>query len=305
MAIAITIGVCAVLCGLAAFFCRQYIEKTYASVDAVLDGALVKQERLPPAAQADTRLAKLAHKASKIAQVHAVGATQTTKEKETIQAFLSDMSHQMKTPLSGISMYTDLLLEGSLSEEEEREFLSRIGLCVGKLQWMTESLVKVSRLEIGAIELSPVPLGIQQTVSESIGMVMASAAKKGVSICTEPFEDIKLLHDRKWTVEAMVNLLENAVKYSEEGGEIQIRAEKLMTYTKISFTDHGIGIPREEWNLIFKRFYRGENAKDTNGAGLGLYLTSLILEKQGGYILVDSKPGAYTAFSLFLQNCKN
>ena len=99
-------------------------------------------------------------------------------------------------------------------------------------------------------------------------------------------------------------MLENAVKYSAPDSEIEITAEPMPLYTKIKITDHGMGIPRNEWNLIFKRFYRGINARDREGTGLGLYLASLIMEKQGGYIMVDSLPGQFTSFSLFLQNCK-
>jgi len=113
-----------------------------------------------------------------------------------------------------------------------------------------------------------------------------------------------LLHDRKWTGEAITNILENAIKYSPSDGEINISVEPLPIYTKISITDYGIGIAPDERNSIFKRFYRGQNAKGVDGAGLGLYLASLIFQKQGGYIFVDSKQGKYTTFSMFLQNCK-
>jgi signal transduction histidine kinase len=100
-------------------------------------------------------------------------------------------------------------------------------------------------------------------------------------------------------------VLENAVKYSEPDGNIKITVEPMPIYTKIIITDNGIGIDKNDWHLIFKRFYRGQNVSGKEGAGLGLYIDSLILEKQGGYIMVDSIPGQFTSFSLFLQNCKN
>lgn len=304
MAIAITICFSALCCLLTVFFCRRYVEKTYSAMDAILDKVLAKNTNSAVSMEVDSRLSKLMHKAAKIVQMNTSGLSQAIQEKETIQSFISDMSHQMKTPLSGIAMYTDLLTEGNLTPEEQQEFLSRIKTGTDKLQWMMDSLVKMSRLEVGAIELSPIQASIKQTLSDSIGTVLASAAKKNITILTTDFEDIDLLHDKKWTVEAMTNILENAVKYSKPDSEIHIGIETLPTYTKISFTDYGIGIDRAEWNSIFKRFYRGKNAKDESGVGLGLYLASLILEKQGGYILVDSKPGAFTVFSMFLQNCK-
>jgi signal transduction histidine kinase len=293
-----------VLCSFTVFFSYRYVGKTFDSIDAVLESILAKDAELPFESTADTRLSKLAHKAVKIIQMNKSDISKTKQEKEIIQSFISDMSHQMKTPLSGICMYTDLLLEGNVSPGERQEFLSRIKAGTEKLQWLMDSLVKMSRLEVGAIELSPVPASIKQTISDSISNVYAAASQKGISVHTADFKDVLLLHDRKWTCEAVVNVLENAVKYSETNGKIDIALESLPLYARISITDYGIGIYPDEWNAIFKRFYRGKNAKATDGAGLGLYLASLIFEKQGGYILVDSKPGQYTTFSMFLQNCK-
>ncbi|RCX14352.1 signal transduction histidine kinase [Anaerobacterium chartisolvens] len=304
MALAVTIITAIAICFLTVLFSYRYIKKTFDSIDQVLDSVLARNTELAFEVAADNRLSKLTHKAVKIIQMNTMDISQTKQEKEIIQSFISDMSHQMKTPLSGVAMYTNLLLEGRITEAERQEFLSRVKTGTEKLQWMVDSLVKMSRLEVGAIELSPVPTGIKQTISDSISTVYSAAAKKNISIQTAYFEDVSLLHDRKWTGEAITNILENAIKYSSVGGEINISVETLPIYTKISITDYGIGIAPDEWNSIFKRFYRGRNAKGVDGAGLGLYLASQIFQKQGGYILVDSKPGKYTTFSTFLQNCK-
>jgi len=304
MALTVTIAIAAIFCFLTVFFCRQYVKKNFDSIDRVLDGVLARNSELSLKAAAESRLSKLTHKATKIIQMNALDISQTTQEKEMIQSFISDMSHQMKTPLSSVAMYTDLMLEGCITGAERQEFLLRIKMGTEKLQWMMDSLVKMSRLEVGAIELYPVPTGIKQTVSDSISAVYGAAAKKNISIQTAYFDDIALLHDRKWTCEAITNILENAIKYSPPDSEINISLEILPIYTKIRITDYGVGITPDEWNSIFKRFYRGRNANGVDGAGLGLYLASLIFQKQGGYILVDSKPGKYTTFSMFLQNCK-
>ncbi len=303
MALTVMIVIAVIVCSLTILFSYRYIKQTFNSIDRVLDSILSRNAELSLEMSADSRLSKLMHKAVKIIQMNAVDISQTKKEKELIQSFISDMAHQMKTPLSGVAMYTDLLLEGSITEAERQEFLSRIKMGTEKLQWMMDSLVKMSRLEVGAIDLSPVPTGIKQTISDSISTVYGAAAKKAISIQTTYFEDVTLLHDRKWTSEAITNILENAIKYSSPDNEINISVEVLPIYTKISITDYGIGIAPDEWNSIFKRFYRGGNAKDMDGVGLGLYLASLIFQKQSGYILVDSNPEQYTTFSMFLQNC--
>ena len=303
MAVYIVSGIALLCCFLTVFFCRRYVKSAFNSIDRVLDWVLQKDMSLNPQTTGDSRISKLAHKANRIIGMYVSDAEIAEKEKETIQGFISDMSHQMKTPLSGISMYSSLLLEGNLSNDEQQEFLSRIKSSTEKLQWMMDSLIKMSRLEVGAIQLSPVRAYIKQTITDSISGVVAAASKKNISLTVCPIDDIELLHDRKWTVEAINNILENAVKYSAVDGNIEVALARLSLYTQITVTDNGIGIAENDYNMIFKRFYRGNNAKENEGAGLGLYLAALIMEKQGGYITVDSKPGEYTTFSLFLQNC--
>ena len=291
-----------VCCAAAIFFCRRYVRSTFNSVDKVLDRVLAKDSTLLSGTTAEERLSKLTYKAHRIVEMCVLDVAQTNEEKETIQGFIADMSHQMKTPLAGIAMYADLLQEGNISPEEQQEFLSRIKFGTEKLQWIMDGLIKMSRLEAGAIQLAPVRTRIKQTISDAVAGISAAATKKDIRISIADFEDVQLYHDTKWTQEAIVNVLENAVKYTKAGGEIDIAVESLPLYTKIMITDNGIGINKDDWHLIFKRFYRGQNVKDNEGAGLGLYLASLIMQKQGGYIMVDSVPGKFTTFSLFLKN---
>jgi signal transduction histidine kinase len=276
--------------------------RAFNAIDAVLDRVLARDSDLRAEAAREDRTSKLAHKASRILEMCALEAAQTKTEKETIQGFISDMSHQMKTPLAGVAMYADLLLEGGLSEDERREFTQRIKSGADRLQWMMDALVKVSRLEVGAIRLAPVSENIGQTLSDAVSGVAGAASGKNINITVSDFADAPLCHDGRWTREALANVLENAVKYSAPGGDIAVSVEPLPLYTKVNVADCGLGVEKDEWNLIFKRFYRGRNAKGSEGAGLGLYLAALIMEKQGGYIAVDSVPGEYTVFSLFLRN---
>ncbi len=302
--IIITAALAAIIALTIILISRRYVKRTFDSIDTVLDRILVKDANFPVAITGESRISKLTHKARRITDILVSEAAQTNEEKETIQSFISDMSHQMKTPLSGISMYADLLLEGDLSADEQREFHTRIKASAEKLEWMMTSLIKMSRLEVGAIQLAPSLDNIRQTISDAIGNVIAAAVKKNISITVSDFGERPLYHDRKWTREVLANIIENAVKYSDPGGAIEISAEPMPIFTKIIVTDHGVGIDKNDWNLIYKRFYRGRNAKDSEGAGLGLFLAALIMEKQGGYIMVDSVPGSFTAFSLYFQNEK-
>ena len=292
-----------IACTLTVILCHKYVLNAFNSMDKILDRILTKDTDLLCETTGENRISKLTYKARRILDMLVSEVTHTKEEKETIQGFISDMSHQMKTPLSGISMYADLLLEGNLTADEQREFLSRVKSSTDKLQWMMDSLIKMSRLEVGAIQLAPVSENIRQTVSDAISNVVAAASKKSINITVEDFEDMPLYHDKRWTREAISNVLENAIKYSAPNNDIVVTVEPLPVHTKITVTDHGMGIEKSDWNMIFKRFYRGQNAKDNEGAGLGLYLAALIMEKQGGYIMVDSVLGEFTSFSLFLQNC--
>lgn len=300
----IFIGLTGVLLIIVIFCCRKYVIKTLDEVEMILDHILNMDNNLRFEITQDSRISKLAHKAIKIMDIYISNIMKSKEEKNTLQSFISDVSHQMKTPLASISMYSDLLIEGNLSDEEQEEFLARIKSGTERLQWMMDSLIKMSRLEIGAIKLVPMAAGIRQTINESLSGIVAIAAKKNINIMVSKFEDIELYHDRKWTREALNNILENAVKYSPVNSSIEVSVEQLYLYTKIIITDHGIGIDKSDFNLIYKRFYRGQNVKNYEGAGLGLYLSMIIMEKQGGYIIADSNPFEFTSFLLFLQNCK-
>ncbi len=291
-------------CVLTVLLCRLYVKRAFDTIDKTLDGILNKKLILPSSKLADNRISKLNHKAYRILDMYVSDAAIAKNEKETIQGFISDMSHQMKTPLSGISMYSELLLNNSLPETERKEFLLRIKKLSDKMKWIMDCLIKLSRLEVGAIELNPTNAPVNKTVKDAIGSVLSMAAKKDINIIVTDFKELELYHDTKWTTEVITNLLENAIKYSLQGSTIDISVESLSLYTKIVITDNGIGVPKDELNKIFKRFYRGKNTKEIEGAGLGLYLAALIMEKQGGYIAVDSKQGEFTSFSVFLQCCK-
>jgi len=303
MAIWIVSGIAVLCCTLTIFLCRRYIQSTYNAIDRVLDSVLRKDAAITLRTAGDDRISKLTHKAHRILGMYVSDAALATAEKETVQGFISDMSHQMKTPLAGISLYTSLLLEGDPSDDERQAFLHRMQVGANKLQWMMDSLIKLSRLEVGTIQVVPAQTHIKQTITNSISSVIAAASGKNISITVCPMADVMLLHDRKWTAEALGNILENAVKYTPAGGHITVSLEPLSLYTKVTVTDNGMGIAESDYNLIFKRFYRGGNAQESEGAGLGLYLAALIMEKQGGYIMVDSTLGESASFSLFFQNC--
>ena len=223
-------------------------------------------------------------------------------EQNNIKSFISDISHQIKTPIANILMYNETLIERELSREQQQSFLHNMKLQTTKLQWLMESLIKMSRLETGLIFLNKENSKLEETIAQALGSIYIKAQQKNIDITVNSDTDANICHDKKWTSEAIFNILENAVKYTESGGLIKIEVESFEIFTRIDIEDNGIGIEEDNINNIFKRFYRGKEVLDEEGVGVGLYLAREIISKQGGYIKVKSQKGIGTVFSIFLLN---
>lgn len=222
------------------------------------------------------------------------------REKESIKELVTDISHQLKTPLASLKLYNTLLIEEELEEEEKMEFLQTNKLSINKLHNLIDSLVNISRLEANMISIKKENKGIKSTLTKAIDSVRVKANQKQISIELEDFDDIQILHDSKWTEESIFNVIDNGVKYTDENGKINISVSQTINFVRIDIKDNGIGIDKLEFNNIFKRFYRNSEVEDIEGSGVGLYLSRKILEKQGGNIIVSSKKGEGSKFSLFL-----
>ncbi|MBR6477476.1 MAG: HAMP domain-containing histidine kinase [Lachnospiraceae bacterium] len=222
----------------------------------------------------------------------------TKKEQERIQEMVSDISHQTKTPLSNILLYTELLREQNL-DETSQGLVEEIRQQSEKLEFLIQSLVKTSRLEAGTIQLAQVHQDLCPMVEAALSQIRPKAQEKQIRLRHEK-QECFAKYDPKWTQEAVFNLLDNAVKYSPEGSEIRVTYKEFELFSAIEITDQGIGISEEEQPLIFGRFYRGRDVREQSGVGIGLYLTRQIIEGQGGYVNVRSEKGKGSTFEVFL-----
>lgn len=226
-----------------------------------------------------------------------------TAEKEQIQSQISDISHQTVTPVSNILLYTQLLEEwmdaGDNPSEETREWLSAIQNQTQELDFLIESLVKLSRLEGGIINVSGRKQDVQTLLSLIERQFASRAAKKQISFLVEQTGEAAVF-DMNWTVEALANVVDNAIKYSPFGGKVSIQVEAYSFFIRINVKDDGPGIAEEEQANVFTRFYRSPSVKEKQGLGLGLYLAREILVAQNGYMKLTSKLGEGSVFSLFL-----
>ena len=281
---------------LAAVWYRCRAKSILKNLDHMLDEAMAGNF-----AERDFDESLLSAVESKFAHYLAANAVSTQKlqeEKEKIKALIADISHQTKTPVSNILLYTQLLSEQELSPQG-RDCAAALEGQVEKLRTLVDALVKTSRLEAGVLVMHSKAGPLAPMLEDAAAQFASKAAEKEISLTLSP-TDVSAVFDQKWTAEAVCNLLDNAVKYTPAGGTVAVEVIPYPMFCCISVTDNGPGIPEAERAKVFQRFYRSAAAYETEGVGIGLYLTRQIAEGQGGYVKVSSQPGRGSCFSIYL-----
>ena len=299
----ILIFVCVICFVLFILYYTKY-KRMYYTVEKMLDD-IVEEDEIKLSDTVEGELSALVSKALRVQDKLKLEINQATEEKEELARFVSGLSHQLKTPLASIEMFEELLENPHLQDGDRAHLQCKLKNQTERLQWILNSLFKMINLEQNTVDISLEKGNIREAIIEAVGLIYEKAEKKQIelSLCEE--KDIYLLYHRKWMVEVLVNILENAIKYTREYGCIEISIKQSPMYSCVAIRDNGIGIDKEEQLKIFKRFYRCREADSIEGSGIGLYLSKLIMEKQRGYITVDSSKGAGSCFNLYLQNCKN
>lgn len=297
---AVTLGVLMLLW--AALFLRVFEQRLTRFTDALMrtfDDILAGQAP-SVAADEDTLFAKLDHRLIRLYETVQAREKRLDAERAKLQSLVSDISHQTKTPITTLKMLTDTLLTQPMSEPERAQFLDCSARQIDKLDFLIQVLVKTSRLETGVITLEKRPQPLAETIALAASGVLAAMEQKELQFSVSSPETITLPHDRRWTAEALANLLDNAVKYTPAGGRIALRVEEWESQVKIDVSDTGCGIPEAAQGAIFQRFWRAPAVHEEEGVGLGLYLAREIITLQGGYIRASSAPGKGATFSIFL-----
>lgn len=249
----------------------------------------------------DNLYGKINEKLCRISYIFKKKEEKSRIEKQKLKEMLSDISHQTKTPIANIKVYLEMLSFEKLSEKE-REFTDNITEQTEKLDFLLQSMVKMSRMEAGVIQIQTEEEYLFDTLGRAIAAIVPKAEQKGIKLYVECSEEIRVSHDKKWTEEALFNILDNGVKYTDIGGSIKIIVSVGEIFTKISIKDSGKGIAAERQAEIFKRFYREPEVHGIEGLGLGLYLSRKIIELQNGYIEVRSQIGKGSDFQIYLPN---
>lgn len=279
--------------------------KTLDRIEQMVDDAIAGDFR--ESDYDETQLSRVESKWKHYLGLSALTRENMEREKENVKGLVSDISHQTKTPMANIRLYAELLRENLESEEDSAgkqqnlRLLDEISRQSEKLEFLIQSLTKMSRLESNIVEVKPRRQKVSELISAVVRDAVPKAVQKGVEIVNIYEGDGCADYDMKWTKEALGNVVDNAVKYSRPGGRVQISAKEYGWYTAISVKDQGIGVREEDTAKIFGRFYRAGEVQQEEGVGIGLYLTREILRKENGYIKVKSKPGEGAEFVLFLR----
>lgn len=239
------------------------------------------------------------------------------RDRQRMQSQISDIAHQAVLPVSNIVLYTQLLEENlsngftgtkineienvQLTKAEVSEIISEITAIrdeIGTLDFLIQSLVKLSRMENGIINLNAEKQQIKPMLDLVKQQFAIKAKNKGIDFLIEDTEETAVF-DRKWTLEAVANIVDNAVKYTQEGGKISIHTEALPSLVRIDIADTGIGIREEEQGAVFSRFYRSVETSNSRGGGIGLYIAREVMRVQNGYIRLRSEYGNGSTFSLY------
>lgn len=266
----------------------------------IMDQMISGSEEPVHTADSETLFARISYRLLRLYEIMQENRRQALEERKELQMLVSDVSHQVKTPVSNLRMVTDTLLTRPVTEEERREFLQGIRTQTDKLDFLFQSLVKTSRLEVGTIRLEKKDTPLIDTLAMACSGIVYAAEKKEIAVTVDCPEDLRISHDSKWTAEALFNLLDNAVKYTQAGGTIHVSVEQWEMYLKLDVADTGKGIPESNQAAVFRRFYRGEEVHQEPGVGIGLYLAREIVTRQGGYIKLTSEVGKGSTFSVFL-----
>lgn len=267
-------------------------------LDSALDGSFEEYH------YDETELSKIETKWNRFLSSSSLARKNIEKEKANLQSLVSDISHQTKTPVANMKLYAELLEEGIARENPDREQMlfmaGEMKKQAERLEFLMQALTKMSRLETNLVTVQPEKQSVEPLIFQAVAQIKPKAEACEIDVKIQGNQKITACYDKKWSIEALYNLLDNAVKYSPKGSQVTLRVQEYSMYCEICVEDRGIGMTEEEIPKVFQRFYRGKQVQQKPGVGIGLYLVREIVKKQKGYVKIKSQPGQGSRISLFL-----
>ncbi|WP_312472037.1 HAMP domain-containing sensor histidine kinase [Neobacillus sp.] len=219
------------------------------------------------------------------------------QDKVQLTNAISDISHQLKTPLTSMMMMADLLSDAKLPPVKRREFTHNISIQLERIEWLVSSLLKLSKIDAGTVQFKKEAIAVKKLLQKSLEPLLIPLDIKEQAISIEGDDTVSFVGDFHWTTEAVINILKNCIEHTPSGGEITISFLENALFTEIVIADNGKGIAKEDLPYIFKRFYKGKNASE-DSVGIGLAMAHTIITSQNGNIEVKSKQDKGTQFRL-------
>ena len=278
------------------------LHKVYSEVEEIsemMSEMMEGKEELPEEQYKEGAVGVLYTNFYKVVGILKESRNRELNEKVFLRDIISDISHQLKTPLASLNVFIDLLLEDKIEDEEKKkQVLHEAANQLNRMEWMVLSMLKLARIEAGAIQFDKKRVPVKPILMQATEGVQFLVQKRNQTLLVECDDTVEMVCDGEWLTEAIINLLKNASDYSGEGKRIWIEVEHTNVYTRIYVKDEGVGIAESELPNIFKRFYRVHQEVNPNSVGIGLSLTKSIVEGMGGSIRVQSEEGNYTWFIL-------
>lgn len=285
-----------IMIGIMIFFTRrryQEIEKLSAYLRRIYNGDYSLDIR----DNMEGELSILKNEIYKVTLILSKQAEALQAEKEQLADVLSDISHQLKTPLTSMMVMSELLSSDELEPEKRKEFTKNLEIQFRRMEWLLTSLLKLSKLDAGTVEFKKEKILASEAVKQALKPVLIPMELKEQKLKINGDEEISFLGDFNWTVEALVNILKNCMEHTQEGGTISVIYSDNPIFVQIQIMDNGSGIEKEDLPFIFKRFYKGKNAGE-DSIGIGLALAKSIIVSQNGDVTVASQKNQGTEFNI-------
>ena len=284
------------------YFGRQnrIMEQAVSQINEYLDGDVnVRIE-----CDEEGELYRLFHSVNSLAAILNAHAAKELREKEFLKDTISDISHQLKTPLAALNIYNGLIQDEAEELSSVREYTTLSEQELDRIETLVQSLLKITKLDAGTIVIEKDRENVADMIRDIELLFAYRAGQEQKEIVLSGSDEVSLFCDRDWLIEAIGNIVKNALDHTEKGDTVRVEWKALSSAVQIMVKDNGSGIHPEDLHYIFKRFYRSRFSKDKQGIGLGLSLAKAIIEAHSGTIEVDSELDRGTAFTMnFLRNC--
>ena len=295
IAIIILLGVIAII---VALIYTNKRDKSLRSINKYLDKVNNGNYELKIEDNGEDEISRLRNELYKTTILLRESAENSEKEKTNLSNSLADISHQLKTPLTSIRIMLDNIEENpNMDEKTRNEFIEEISRQIDWISSLVISLLKLAKFDAGAIVMQDTQINVKKLIDNVINNLAIMIDIKNIKIEEKIDEDVILRADYNWQLEALTNIIKNCIEHSKEDSSIKIEVENNSIFVKIKITDEGEGIAKEDLSHIFERFYKSKQASE-NSIGIGLSLAKTIIEKENGYIKVDSELGKGTTFEI-------